>query len=164
MDEKQNEKEHKEIKEEINEDELFNKLTQKIFITPIEKIKKALIKLNYKGRMETNKMLLNMQLSKEFNTIEKIKKLLNELDDIEEPKTEKKLYSDINEYKDALKKLYKQKALKYHPDKNVGNEEQAKKKFQALGNQYEKKMKQIEEHEKQQKEAVPQKGQRRKRN
>jgi hypothetical protein len=101
IDEKQNEMEHKQIKEEINEDDLFNKLTQKIFITPIEKIKKALIKLNYKGKMETNKMLLNMQLSKEFNTIEKIKKLLNELDDKEEihepqfqmkpsePKTEK---------------------------------------------------------------------------
>jgi DNA repair exonuclease SbcCD ATPase subunit len=93
---------------------------------------------------------------------EKEHKKLHE--EVKSEKPQKKLYSDINEYKDALKKLYKKKALQYHPDKNVGNEEEAKKKFQALGNQFEKKMKQIEEHEKQQKQAVPQKGQRRKRN
>ena len=60
-------------------DTLSGKLQQLIYITPIDKIKSALIKLKYKGRLQTNKVMLNMQLLQSFNTSEKIKELINEL-------------------------------------------------------------------------------------
>lgn len=36
-----------------------------------------------------------------------------------------------------LKKAYKKLALKWHPDKNVGNEEEAKENFQLVQHAYE---------------------------
>jgi len=69
-----------EPKKEESLDELSNKLTQKIMITPFDKIKKALVKLNFKGKMQSNKMLLSLQISQNFKTKEMIIKLLNELD------------------------------------------------------------------------------------
>ena len=53
-------------------DTLSGKLQQLIYITPIDKIK-------YKGRLQTNKVMLNMQLLQSFNTSDKIKELINEL-------------------------------------------------------------------------------------
>jgi hypothetical protein len=83
--------EKKEEKKEESLDELSNKLTQKIFITDYPKIIKALNKLNFRGRLQTNKMLLALQISQNFNTKEKIKKLLDELEEkkAEETKEEK---------------------------------------------------------------------------
>merc|ERR1719498_278897 len=37
----------------------------------------------------------------------------------------------------ALKKAYRKLAMKYHPDKNPGDEERAQKKFTAVANAYE---------------------------
>jgi hypothetical protein len=140
--------------------------------------------LSHKLDAEEKPMMVKKPMMEEEPTMSKIDKIQNELEKLEQlikmdekqnekehkklheevkQKPQKKVFKNLDEYKDALKKLYKQKALEYHPDKNIGNEDEAKKKFQTLINQYEKKMKQIEEHEKQRKEAVQQKGQRRKR-
>ncbi len=80
-------KEDKEvIKEVVKEkqpaddfDAISQKLQQLIIVTPIKDIQKALLKLNFKGRMQTNKILLSMQLLQNFNTIEKMKSLINSL-------------------------------------------------------------------------------------
>ena len=57
-------------------DLVSQKLQQLIYITPIDKIKKSLIKMNFKGRIQTNKMLLNIQLGQQFNTIDQMKQLI----------------------------------------------------------------------------------------
>ncbi len=57
-------------------DLVSQKLQQLIYITPIDKIKKSLIKMNFKGRTQTNKMLLNIQLGQQFNTIDQMKQLI----------------------------------------------------------------------------------------
>ena len=72
----------KEVKIKQPEDDfdtISHKLQQLIIATPIKDIGKALLKLNFKGRMQTNKILLNMQLLQNFNTIEKMKSLINSL-------------------------------------------------------------------------------------
>ena len=69
----------KEKQPEDDFDAISNKLQQLILVTPITDIQKALLKLNFKGRMQTNKILLNMQLLQNFNTIEKMKSLINSL-------------------------------------------------------------------------------------
>ena len=69
-------------KKEESIDELGFKLTKKILITNLPKIVKALNKLNYRGRIQTDKMLLALQISQNFNTKEKIKKLLDELEKV----------------------------------------------------------------------------------
>ncbi len=74
--------EKKEEKKEESIDELGFKLTKKILITNLPKIVKALNKLNYRGRIQTDKMLLALQISQNFNTKEKIKKLLDELEKV----------------------------------------------------------------------------------
>ena len=57
-------------------DLVSQKLQQLIYITPIDKIKKSLIKMNFKGRLQTNKLLLNIQLGQQFNTIDQMKQLI----------------------------------------------------------------------------------------
>ena len=57
-------------------DIVSQKLQQLIYITPIDKIKKSLIKMNFKGHLQTNKMLLNIQLGQQFNTIDQMKQLI----------------------------------------------------------------------------------------
>ena len=69
----------KSTKVEDNFDTLSGKLQQLIYVTPIDKIKSALIKQNYKGRINTNKVMLNMQLLQTFNTSDKVQQLLNAL-------------------------------------------------------------------------------------
>ena len=44
-----------------------------------EKIKNALIKLNFRGKIQANPFLRNMQILQNFNSIEKMNSLLNEL-------------------------------------------------------------------------------------
>jgi len=65
---------------EDNFDILSGKLQNLIYMTSLDDIKKALIKSNYKGRIQTNKILLNMQLLQNFNTIDKIKNLISLLE------------------------------------------------------------------------------------
>ena len=69
----------KEKQPEDDFDTISHKLQQLIIATPIKDIGKTLLKLNFKGRMQTNKILLNMQLLQNFNTIEKMKSLINSL-------------------------------------------------------------------------------------
>jgi len=74
-------KKKEEPKKEIeNFDILSGKLQQLIYSTNINDIVKALSKLKYKGKILTNKIMLNMQLLQNFNTIDKIKSLINELE------------------------------------------------------------------------------------
>lgn len=67
----------KENTEEILFDNKSSELQQLILLTPIEKIQKALNQLNYKGKMQTNKIMLNLQLLQNFNTIEKMQDLID---------------------------------------------------------------------------------------
>ena len=69
---------HADINETI--DSVSQKLQQLIYITPINKIMAALRKMKYKGNMQTNKILLNLQLAQQFNTIDKKKPLINILE------------------------------------------------------------------------------------
>jgi len=67
----------KPTKEPESFDSKSNELQQLIYKSPIDKIKKALIELKYKGRLQTNKVMLNMQLLQNFNTIEKLQQLID---------------------------------------------------------------------------------------
>jgi hypothetical protein len=60
-------------------DTLSGELQQLIYITTIDKIGKALRNLNFRGKIQTNKILLNMQLLQNFKTADEIEKLINEL-------------------------------------------------------------------------------------
>ena len=70
---------HNIIQPKLDSDAISDKLLQLILVTPIKDIQKVLIKLNFKDRLQTNKILLTMQLLTHFNTIEKIKSLINSL-------------------------------------------------------------------------------------
>lgn len=72
----------KDFKEEVveNPDLISDKLLELIFQTPITDIKKALVNLNYKGKIQTNKILLVQQLLQDFNTVEMMKKLIGAID------------------------------------------------------------------------------------
>ncbi len=62
-------------------DEISHKLQQLIMLTPTNDILKALEKLNFKGKVQShNKMILSLQLVQNFNTIEKMKSLINVLE------------------------------------------------------------------------------------
>jgi len=65
--------------EEENPDIISNELQQLLFMSGQENIIKALSNLNFKGRLQTNPMLRNLQLLQNFNTIEKMKTLIKEL-------------------------------------------------------------------------------------
>jgi hypothetical protein len=64
---------------EEDPDIISAQLQQLIYITPFDKIRKALVDLKYKGRMNNNKVLLALQLLQNFNTIDKQKQLINKL-------------------------------------------------------------------------------------
>ena len=70
-------KQKKQIEE--NPDIISNDLQQLLFISGNEKIKKALMKMNYKGRLQTNPVLRNLQIIQNFNTPDKMKELIQEL-------------------------------------------------------------------------------------
>ena len=65
--------------EEENPDIISNELQQLLFSSGQKNIIKALLNLNFKGRLQTNPMLRNLQLLQNFNTIEKMKTLIKEL-------------------------------------------------------------------------------------
>jgi len=66
-------------KEEEDVDKISNELQQLMFVSGNEKIKKALAKLNYKGRFHTNPMLRNLQLLQNLNSTKQMKDLIKEL-------------------------------------------------------------------------------------
>jgi hypothetical protein len=65
--------------EEEDVDIISNEFQKLLFASGNEKIKNALIKLNYKGRLHTNPILRNMQLLQNFNSVKKMKELMKEL-------------------------------------------------------------------------------------
>ena len=67
------------VVEEEDVDIISNDLQKLLFASGNEKIKKALVKLNYKGRLHTNPVLRNMQIIQNFNTTKKMKELIKEL-------------------------------------------------------------------------------------
>ena len=66
-------------KEEEDVDKISNDLQQLMFKSGNEKIKKALVKLNYKGRLQTNPIMRNIQIIQNFNSTKKMKELIKEL-------------------------------------------------------------------------------------
>jgi len=98
-----------------------------------------------------------MKEEKPMNKIDKIENELQKLeqlikmDEKENEKEHKEMKKEIKQKKEftvepltgskaEMTKQYKKQALKFHPDKNVGNEEEAKKAFQILTNMYQKLM------------------------
>ena len=69
----------KKQKEEEDVDIISNDLQKLLFASGNEKIKKALVKLNYKGRLQTNPILRNIQIIQNFNSTKKMKELIKEL-------------------------------------------------------------------------------------
>ena len=65
--------------EEEDVDIISNDLQKLLFASGNEKIKKALVKLNYKGRLHANPMLRNLQIIQNFNSTKKMKELIKEL-------------------------------------------------------------------------------------
>ena len=74
-----NKKEEITEKEIENPDIISNELQRLLFVSGTEKIKNALIKLKFKGRLQTNPIMRNMQILQNFNTIEKMIELIKEL-------------------------------------------------------------------------------------
>jgi hypothetical protein len=62
-----------------NPDIISNELQQLLFVSGTEKIKNALNKLKFKGRLQTNPIMRNMQVLQNFNTVKKMKELIKEL-------------------------------------------------------------------------------------
>jgi hypothetical protein len=58
---------------------ISNELQRLLFVSGNEKIKNALIKLNFKGRLQTNPIMRNMQVLQNFNSVKKMKELIKEL-------------------------------------------------------------------------------------
>ena len=65
--------------EEKRFDQVSSKLQQKLMITSLDKLKNALINLNFRGRLQKQVMLRNLQILQNFNTIPKMKALIKEL-------------------------------------------------------------------------------------
>jgi len=76
---KKQKEEEEEEEEEENPDIISNELQRLLFVSGTEKIKNALIKLKFKGRLQSNPIMRNMQVLQNFNTIEKMKELIKEL-------------------------------------------------------------------------------------
>ena len=73
------EEEKEDEEEEENPDIISNELQRLLFVSGNEKIKNALIKLNFKGRLQTNPIMRNMQVLQNFNSVKKMKELIKEL-------------------------------------------------------------------------------------
>ena len=76
---KKQKEEEEEEEEEENPDIISNELQRLLFVSGTEIIKNSLIKLKFKGRLQTNPIMRNMQVLQNFNTIEKMKELIKEL-------------------------------------------------------------------------------------
>ena len=71
-----------ESEEETNLNDIISmKLQHLIYITPTNKISNILSKMNFKGKLKSNKILLSQQILQNFNTIEKMKELILKLED-----------------------------------------------------------------------------------
>ena len=72
------------LKETPPEDDDFDKISSKLqkllYSSGQKKIIKALLKLKFKGRIQTNPMLRTLQILQNFNTIDKMKNLIKELE------------------------------------------------------------------------------------
>jgi hypothetical protein len=68
-----------EEEEEENPDIISNELQQLLLSSGQQKIVKALLNLNFKGRLQTNPILRTYQILQNFDTVEKMKKLIKEL-------------------------------------------------------------------------------------
>ena len=79
IEKKQKQKEEEEEKEIENPDIISNELQKLLFVSGTEKIKNALNKLKFKGRLQTNPIMRNLQILQNFNTIEKMIELIKEL-------------------------------------------------------------------------------------
>jgi len=66
-------------KAEPDEDETSMKLQKLLMLTPMKDIIKVLVKLNFKGRLQSNKILAITQILQNFNTIQKMEKLIEAL-------------------------------------------------------------------------------------
>jgi hypothetical protein len=60
-------------------DVVSRELQNLIYITSSDKIAKILNKLNFKGKLQSNKILQGMQILQNFNTVEKMESLIREL-------------------------------------------------------------------------------------
>jgi hypothetical protein len=69
----------KKVMEEEDIDTISDQLQQLLYISGIDKIRKALIKLQYRGRIERHPILMVMQILQNFNTALKMKELIKEL-------------------------------------------------------------------------------------
>jgi hypothetical protein len=72
------EEEDEEEEEEKNPDIISNELQQLLFVSGTEKNKNELNKLKFKGRLQTNPIMRNMQVLQIFNTVKKMKELIKE--------------------------------------------------------------------------------------
>ena len=68
---------------EINPDIISMELQRLILLVPFRKIKTALVELNYKGTIQTNKLFLTKQLLQNFNTVSKMENLINKLKEVD---------------------------------------------------------------------------------
>jgi hypothetical protein len=64
-------------------DTISAELQHLVYITPLKNLSKALISLNYNGRMPENKVLFNLQLVHNFKTIEKMESLIKAIKDVQ---------------------------------------------------------------------------------
>ena len=73
---------NEEVVEEVveeNLDTVSNELQKLLYSSGQQKITKSLLNLNFKGKLQSNPILRTMQVLQNFNTITKMKSLINEL-------------------------------------------------------------------------------------
>lgn len=73
------EKENEAIDKQDNPDILTHMLQQAVLSTRDEVIVKALVNLNYRGRLQSNKFLMVRQIIQNFNTMEKLRMIIKEI-------------------------------------------------------------------------------------
>jgi hypothetical protein len=66
-------------KAESDKDKTSMELTKLLMLTPMKDIIKVLVKLNFKGRLQSNKILAITQILQNFNTIQKMETLIKTL-------------------------------------------------------------------------------------
>ena len=111
--------------------ELQKKMPKESIVEKVDNLENELKKLEQLMKIDEKE---NEQEHKELK-----KEIKSEKKEI---KSEKKEFTvkPLTGSKAEMTKQYKKQALKFHPDKNIGHEEEAKKAFQILTAEYEKKM------------------------